>query len=439
MALESHRNVKWIDGLRGLASLMVVLTHLTRAFDTQLFSPRTTADATPLFLQLPIIRIPTQGRIGVCIFSFLTGYVCALKPIRQARAGNHAAALSTVAKSAIRRTPRLVLPTTIVTIIAWFLTQLGAYKVAKGSDSGFLWFSSPLPSPTYVEAVWGLIRNIIGTWTIGQNDYDHHHWSLFPLLKGSMMVYVALAATVYLKAHVRMIVSFGSYVYFYRVGDATFGMQCFFGMFIADLSNHPPAQDYISSRRWTRTLASPALMLVGLYLCSYPGENPEWAGWSRPMLTWSTYIFPAESDVYRFYSGLGLNFITVAIYLSPTVKDILASKYLLWLGKNSFAVYLLHGTLLRTVLAWMFYGITAPPYVEVLNDEGKLVPPPGLPLKSRWIRAVCLPIWFGILYLSAHLWTTYVDSLCARWTQRFEQWAFQEDERDEKGGDPLSA
>ncbi|TGO81169.1 hypothetical protein BPOR_1302g00010 [Botrytis porri] len=93
-------NVKWVDGLRGIASLLVVATHIARAFDPDLFLASSGEGIRPRLLQLPILRILPQGRIGVTIFSLVTGYVCALKPIRQCRAGNPTACFNTISRSA---------------------------------------------------------------------------------------------------------------------------------------------------------------------------------------------------------------------------------------------------------------------------------------------------------------------------------------------------
>ncbi|KAI9843645.1 MAG: hypothetical protein M1837_006227 [Sclerophora amabilis] len=385
--------------------------------------------ATPRLLQWPVLRIAPQGRIGVTIFSFLTGYVCAIKPLSQIRAGDPSAALSTVSKSAFRRTPRLLLPATIVTCISWLLCQLGAFKVALRSESEWLRFASPHQGKTLSGAVWALLRNITRTWTRAWNEYDHHQWTLFPLLKGAMMVYVAISATVYMKSRYRMLTTFIIYMYYFLSGEATFGMQFFFGMLLFDFSDHAPAQEFIAKRRWIRTVLPPILISIGLGLASYPNDNPEWAPWSKALFDFHTYFMPDEVDIPRFYSGIGLNFVTLGIQLSPITKDILASKFLLWLGKNSFAIYLIHGTLLRTILAYMVYGITVPSQADIINDKGERVPPPFTPQNGPWVVWASVPIWLGIVYFLAHLWTTYVDATCARLSQRLEGYVFKETEK----------
>jgi len=127
-----QENVKWVDGLRGFASLLVVFTHIARAFDERLFKPTSDEGAAPSILQYPIIRILFQGRIGVTIFSLVTGYVCALKPIRQCRNGDQQAAFTGIAKSAFRRVPRLMLPTTIATTLYGSFVSLACSRSGIG-------------------------------------------------------------------------------------------------------------------------------------------------------------------------------------------------------------------------------------------------------------------------------------------------------------------
>jgi hypothetical protein len=55
-----------------------VLTHIARAFDGDLFLSTSVEGASPRLLQWPYLRILAQGRIGVTIFAFVTGFVCAL-------------------------------------------------------------------------------------------------------------------------------------------------------------------------------------------------------------------------------------------------------------------------------------------------------------------------------------------------------------------------
>jgi hypothetical protein len=203
-------------------------------------------------------------------------------------------------------------------------------------------------------------------------------------------------------------------------------MQFFFGTFLCDISQHAPHVSWVNAHNWPARFLSPLLIFIGLLLASYPEHKPEWMPWSNYMLEMSKWIFPRDSETPRFYSGLGLDLIALGIHFSNPVKNILSNKYLLWFGRNSFAVYLLHGTLLRTVLVWMLYGFSTP--ADIVKEDGSRAPGPNLKICGRLRWYFWLPIWFVLLYTIANLWTKHVDPFCARTTQKLEKYVFEERE-----------
>lgn len=230
---DPRKSVKWIDvgdtpvsqtyktnnyhqGLRGIASFLVVLTHLARAWDYDLFSPRDNEDTPPRILQWPILRIPWQGRIGVTIFAFLTGYVCALKPLKQSRAGDTTGAFTTVAKSAFRRPPRLIFPATIALLISWLVAQFGGFVVANRSDCWWCRYAAPELEDSFWKEIVRLGVNFLSTWTTGYMAYDDHQWALLPLLLASMLVFILLVATMFMQFRYRVLVYVGMMLYFHQ-------------------------------------------------------------------------------------------------------------------------------------------------------------------------------------------------------------------------------
>ncbi|KAJ5461527.1 uncharacterized protein N7458_003079 [Penicillium daleae] len=427
---DPRKSVKWIDGLRGIASFLVVLTHLARAWDFDLFSPRDTEDATPRILQWPILRIPWQGRIGVTIFAFLTGYVCALKPLKLSRAGDTAAAFTTIAKSAFRRPPRLIFPATIALIISWTVAQFGGFTVANRSDSWWCRYASPDLEDSLWKEIIRLGENFLSTWTTGYMTYDDHQWALLPLLKASMLVFIILIATMFMQFRYRVAVYVGMLLYYHQ--DAakdteTFQMQAIFGVLLSDLSYTTALKNWVETHRYTRKLITIPLAVAGLLIASYPGEHPEWMPWSDFMFKISEYIFPPDVNIGKRYSALGVDLVILAIYLSPSTKKFLANRLLLWLGKQSFAVYLIHGTMLRVVLCWMLYGISGQPWEggEAATDDER----DWLPLHPPWVVAISIPVWIGLVYVLAAAWTAYVDPFCASMTEKLERKFFVEDEK----------
>jgi peptidoglycan/LPS O-acetylase OafA/YrhL len=195
-------------------------------------------------------------------------------------------------------------------------------------------------------------------------------------------------------------------------------------MFLSDLQNHQPAIDWANNRRWTRRILAPFLLFIGLYLASYPEEHPEYTRWSHWLYVLATWILPERNDKARFMTGIGLQVIAMGIHFSPKLKDLLSNKYFLWLGKNSFAVYLIHGMLLRWWLVWAVYGVTLP--VDTKDENGQVRAGEKLHLKSWPHLVFWIPIWFVAMYACANLWTRYVDPMCARWTVAIEKYVWKD-------------
>ena len=393
-----------------------MLTHLSRSFDLLLFDSTDNDQAKPRVVQYPFIRVLFQGRIGVAVFAMVTGYVCALKPLRLARQGQQDAAFKSMSKSALSRSPRLILPATIATVLTWLACELGAYKTAAYCSSWWIRETGPKPLDNFWSALRSLINNVLGTFTHGGNQYDANQWTMLPLLVGSFWVYVFILATAYVRPRYRMMLSMCMWLYFILANDPTFGMQFFFGVFLSEAQNHPASAQFLNRHPGvSRLILSPFFLILGCFIASYPEAHPERVGWSRALYNVLSSILPNGSDYARFASGLGVQLMAIGLHFSPKMRDVLANRAFLWLGKNSFAVYLLHGPLLRSVLAWMLFGFTTQP--DTLDGEGKPVhhytPFPGMTYLYG-----CLVFWIPFNYAMAHLWTTYVDPWCANVSQR---------------------
>ena len=173
----------------------------------------------PLICQLPFLRCFFMGRPSVAIFAILSGYVNALKPIRQTRAGHIDYALTGVAKSACRRTSRFMIPAILATTLSWLICQFGGYGLAKNVEAAWIRDTSPLPSTSFAGAFYDLFNNLITTWTDGGNEYDRIQWTLCYLLRGSMLVYLTVVATAYVHSRYRMLIYTILYIYYWRMGD----------------------------------------------------------------------------------------------------------------------------------------------------------------------------------------------------------------------------
>ena len=208
--------------------------------------------------------------------------------------------------------------------------------------------------------------------------------------------------------------------------SAAFGMEFFWGVFMADLQNHPSANGFLGRFPRVCRLLSLVFLAAGLTLASYPERYAHACTWSRIQQSLLEALSPSpKAELPRYASGLGLQLITIGLHFNPWMRDLLSNRWFLWLGRQSFAVYLLHGPLLRSVLCWMIFGFTLEP--EASDGNGKMFRP-LIPYPGHQRLLLCLPIWLPLVYASAVAWTTYVDPWCARMTEKMVAYVLPEPE-----------
>ncbi|KAL9038162.1 MAG: hypothetical protein Q9180_003298 [Flavoplaca navasiana] len=425
------RDVVWLDGLRGIASVLVVTAHICRSLAPHLIAPSMSDRGPATLFQLPFFRCFVMGRASVAIFALVTGYINSLGPLKKSRAGNADAALTGIARSAFRRFGRFMIPAIVATLISWLACQFGAYKIAHIADSQWIRDSSPHDSTSFAGAVYDLFRSLVKTWVDGGNDYDKIQWTLTYLLKGSMMTYLSLLALIYVKPRWRMLILVGMFLFKWRSGDALVGFNVYCGILLAEVSIDPDVVNFMSEHPWFQAVTSSSLIILGFFFCSYPEEHPEWASWSRKMQDFGRLIFPHNSEYARFYPGMGADALATGIMFNPTAKTVLSHRFLCYLGRLSWPVYLIHAPLIRTVLAWVLFGASVRPS-RGKDENGNEMPPGYLPLAKPWVVMFAIPLFYVFLYRAADLWQRYVDPWCGRVTQHFEDLVFRDDAKAEK-------
>jgi peptidoglycan/LPS O-acetylase OafA/YrhL len=134
------------QGLRGIGSIFIMTGHMTRGLFPHYVSSADSYGATPHLLQRPILRLFSAGRFWVAVFFLLSGYVCAVKPLRLANAGKAEEAKNTIASSTFRRFLRIGLPATLGTILGWVCCQLGAAELFSKTEVQCKWTTFVVPS-----------------------------------------------------------------------------------------------------------------------------------------------------------------------------------------------------------------------------------------------------------------------------------------------------
>ncbi|KAH6840468.1 acyltransferase 3 [Alternaria alternata] len=421
------RDANWIDGLRGIASFMVVCGHLCTAFVPWLHQPAQDAKTAPHLFQLPFFRLAVGGRSAVALFFLVTGYVNSIGPISKSRQGNHDAAFHGIARSALARSGRLILPTMAATIVTWFMANTNAYHMTKHVDAQWIRQGWHRQEPTLWMAFKSLFRAQTETWTTGWDEYDGTQWTLHLFLEGAFLVYTTMLATILVRPKARFIVYGVMYAYFWQVGkDLTVGsikgLNIVTGMFVAELHNH-----YKDAATSVLPAPIPALMIIcGMFMAGFPQDSANNTRWSHTMATIMHSLTADKTDIRRYWDHLGAAFVLLGIFFSRNARKLLTSPVFNFLGRVSFPVYLLHNTFIKSVLTWMIYLPSAmnPPR----NEKGEQQ---DLQRGSTTHILIAIAVFYYILYRSAALWVKHVDPIFATMVNAATKWAYGEPQQKE--------
>lgn len=409
--------------------------------------------------KLPIIRLFISGPPQVALFFVVSGYAISYKPLRLMRQGRFAEVGATLCSSVFRRHTRLFLPAVIVTFFCALATQMdqGWFPDGLHGQQGAVIPALPPPHLAgLMDQLWNWaatqvvhanpIKNGLAQGdqpNVADNPYDPPLWTLPVEFSGSMIVFGFLVAFTRVRGRVRMaaalLVAF--YVQYYFVFWAVFAFIG--GMFICDLhfevdevlarraessggshgyyDNVLPVwaarvhQNHVSRiitkftrsygmGRVVRRVCGVAAFVFALMLLSVPerhlGASMSW-GYAT-ITSWAPIRFGDHLLV-----PLGAVLTVLVLDLAPFLQILFSNPFSQYLGRISFAIYLIHGPLLWSVgskLTNYFIGLTG-------GNTG-----------PAFVIAIFLAscFWWILAIYLADLTATYVDQPVLQFTR----WAY---------------
>ncbi|KAG8624355.1 hypothetical protein KVT40_007422 [Elsinoe batatas] len=459
----SRAQTAWLDGLRGYAALLVFFCHfgivywnnLRYAYGTVIPVHSIIPNGTyypggqPIWngtnvtalepyrhtypIQLPIIRILTDGDPMVVIFFLVSGYSLSLKPTSLIGNGpsSHSHLLTTLSSSVFRRPIRLLLPILASTLLVVFAVTIGLYThastFASSSRTFHLYFhgwafeATPhvLPSLNlqlidWLYSLYDLLDFFTHFhWTMTR--YDIHLWTIPVELRCSLLLFLTHLALAPLHVRARLSLLTISILLALTWGD-TWEMALFWtGQLLCEIDFiHPPSPTLVTNKRHVAALG------VALYLLSTPMVWAHCTPFYRP-LTWVWIPGLRPNEASRFWQCLGATGLMVLVARVPVLRGFFSNGLARYLGRISFALYLVHGPVLRSLGYSLAFKLW-----QVVGREG-----------WRYHFCVCLtgmvvgPVTIGV----ANVFCRRVDEPVVRLARWVEGWMKGEGEEDgEEGG-----
>ena len=336
---QSHLN-----GLRGLATLIVYNWHIFVPFYPKLFHPYQDRHSDSI-IQLPLLRSIFCGYPMNIIFAVLSGYVQSLKPLRDARTGDAKAQVDRSYRRIIKRVIRLMIPCLIVTFVELVATRLDLFDTDILGDVPFyLKAMFPLKAITLAAQFkdWlSFNMSLLRIWDppmLPASNYGPHLWTMPHDIRSSICLSLLQLLSLPLNTTTRIFDTILTTLFASQIlpeSQSWSIISTFTGYILAQLSTVP--QDPIASTilRHLRSLATP-LFLAGLYLETCPPVpfdpiNPPPTG------------FPLFRTTVPLYF-LGTGTLAVISIMAPPepMKKLLMAPFLQYMGRISFSFYMCH-------------------------------------------------------------------------------------------------
>ncbi|KAJ4157202.1 hypothetical protein NW754_008845 [Fusarium falciforme] len=370
----------YLDGMRGVAALVVLFCH----FFYQAFVIAKgwgCNDSHYYILKLPILRLWFQGPPAVCLFFVISGYALSYRPLKLIRSRSSQDFSTAMSSLVFRRGIRLYLPTAISTLMIVALIRSGAYEGTRAFALDRTYMRNVIePHPTRLKTNYAQLADwakdmfkfvhVFGWKTHGgSTNYDQHLWTIPVEFRCSLYLFLTLLGTARLRTQYRFLTVGCIMLFTYRNSQWEF-LMFLCGMVLAEMDHirgahvsapalpieektQPPRRRTLQGIFWA------LLSIVGLYFMSQPDQG----GDTTPGWIYLTSLIPKwwTAEKYRYWQCTGAVIFVLSVSRSANWQRVFNSAFVQYLGKISYALYLMHGPAIHAVgyrFEMWAYGLT---------------------------------------------------------------------------------
>jgi peptidoglycan/LPS O-acetylase OafA/YrhL len=330
-----------LEGLRGLAAIVVVIFHAILMFYPGIFYG-SEAYSPPVVQNMrfednlygnPVMGLFT-GSFSVAIFFVLSGFVLSVGFLKKRDT-------EIIRRLAIKRYARLMLPALVSILFCYIVIKVG-FGAARGETSiithsnwlAGLW----LQIPSLLDAI---TQGVYGVFADGTSTYNPVLWTIKYEFIGSFIVFGI--ALLFSASKYRWIV----YLFLSLVFISTWYLGFVIGMALADA--------YVNYNKRLRSIPAWVLgigLLVGVGLGAFPPTNLDGTVYKWILLPGMTQV-----QNISFYLTLAATLVILGVLLLPRMNSFFSQSKIAFLGKYTFALYLVHMPILFSLGTTVFIGV----------------------------------------------------------------------------------
>lgn len=398
-----------------------------------------------------------NGQAAITIFFVLSGYVLSYKPYRLIHAREFEKFQASLTSMIFRRWWRLFLPVMALWVINVFLVEFNAFQ----------WFAiyridNPKMPPGIIEeylergeSFWGTAHNAYKDffefaratfWSWSGSGMlpkvDGHTWTLHTEFRSSCVLYLFLMGTARMQPDLRlafMMLSSGSCLFWNEWAIGTFlagsaiadldlrmrrrralvklsGIRFSSEQSIGVLRTEKPASRVEALREWAVSFVEfqgdqlfwAVIFVWSLLFLSYPTVGADRVAFYSLLSYWHPY---SSWDLF-FWLAVGSIILVFTAGRFHILRRGLETRFSQYIGKTSFALYLVHGTVIKTlghyvvINSWMhitgysgwgyaagivlpFFLVVAPVTITVTDWFWRGIDIPTVTF-GKWIESVCM-------------------------------------------------
>ncbi|KAK1657931.1 acyltransferase family-domain-containing protein [Colletotrichum godetiae] len=338
--IPAPNKTSYLNGLRGIASLIVALQHTIDGDYPLIHRAWGDGEESVYVVQLPFVRLIHSGVFMVSVFFVISGFALTYGPLSKSytlqtsQGAQGANPISSFPSSIFRRPFRLFLPTIPIIAVSTALIPFGAFYALNSTEAmdpvavGF-W--------GHVYYVWTTLVTIITSGSA--NTVMPQAWTLAAEYQGSLLVFLTCMAFIRMSPTIRLPATFLLLIYSFNLQRMA---NCMFisGMFIADFrhfrANLPELPRMV---RLVVTVTSWLLLVPIIFLGCWPMHGD---ATQAPIYSWFIGFNTFGFGVQSFFQGTCAIALVLVLENLPVLQRVLNTKPALYLGEVSFSFYLIH-------------------------------------------------------------------------------------------------
>ncbi|KAL9527262.1 O-acetyltransferase [Sphaerulina musiva] len=349
----------WLDGLRGVAALLVVLQHEHAMVNMGLHRCYGHDDETRSLAYWPVVRLLfSGGSFAVMVFYYISGFVVPRRMIQMLHEGRQTEYMEALQSAIIRRHVRLLMP-------AFFsaLLIIVFYHITGFEEN----WSGGRASNIFVEFLWWILDclHTLNYFTAFAMRYNPVTWTIVVELKGSMAIFAWLFVVHRLRPQRRILLTLALSFFLVLFGLGSWFAAFFVGMLSCELDLlHASGElthiwfpwtkisHYLAQHKRLHTLVLNAGIFLGMLFASTPmlkgpsaKEAIERCAWPETLFNvvpyhyWQNWPTLEYRDFWYFW---GACFLGISIKEVKWAKSLFETNFAQYLGRHSFSLYLTH-------------------------------------------------------------------------------------------------